>query len=656
MTDESETTEQAPDDSAEPDHSEKPNHSEEPDHKGETAQDPGLRRDWAKRATGLMAAAAIPLTFFFGMWAGAPSQPKAKTSTSAGAKPAKAKVWTCSMHPQIKLPDAGKCPICGMDLIPLEEDQGGGDPMRRVVLSDRAKALARIKTMVVQRGDTAIELRLLGRLEYDETGVRTITPWTGGRIDRLYVNNVGAKIKRGQVVASLYSPEIYAAQSDLLIARKQMKRLLKAIPTARDTAEAALESSRQRLRLLGVPPEEVKAMGKQNEPSRNVAVFSVYSGTVVEQLVHEGAYVKAGTPMYRISNLSKIWAQLDAYEGDLPRVSVGQRVSLEVSSFPGERFEGTVAFVDPIVDQRTRTAQIRVEVPNDKGRLSPGMFADAIVHTPQHAHADHKAPMVIPASAPLFTGQRSVVYVELPKKDKPTYEVRVVVLGPRAGQLYPVMRGLEEGERVVVRGAFALDSDLQIRGGHSMMSMEDDRDREARAPVRTDARFMQGLGAVLSAYLELQKKLAADELEGAKKAFAVLALRVAAFKPQTPKEARELWKTMAAPLRDAAKRGAKATELAHARRAFHEASDLVVEALRRFGNPIDAVAHARCPMALDGKGGQWLQTAEKVENPYFGAQMFRCGEIEQKLGKADHVGAPKNADTPPSSGATGHKH
>ncbi len=651
MTEPNDTPEQAPSEQAPSEQAPSEQAPSEQTQDSSKPQDRDLRRNWSKRAAGWVAAAALPLTFFFGMWAGAPNQPEAKTAATA-----KEKVWTCSMHPQIKLPDRGKCPICGMDLIPLQEDQGGGDPMRQVVLSDRAKVLARIKTMVVQRGDTAIELRLLGRLEYDETGVRTITPWTGGRVDRLFVNNVGAKIKRGQVVASLYSPEIYAAQSDLLIARRQMKRLLKAVPTARDTAEAALESSRQRLRLLGVPPEEVKAMGKQNEPSRNVAVFSVYSGTVVEQLVHEGAYVKAGTPMYRISNLSKIWAQLDAYEGDLPRVSVSQKVSLTVSSFPGERFEGTVAFVDPIVDPRTRTAQIRVEVPNDKGRLSPGMFADAIVHTPQQARADHKAPMVIPATAPLFTGQRSVVYVELPKRAEPTYEVREVVLGPRAGQLYPVMSGLKEGERVVVRGAFALDSDLQIRGGHSMMSREDDRDREARAPVRTDARFMQGLGAVVGAYLDLQKKLAADELESAKRAFAILALRVSAFKPQTPRAARDLYRTIAAPLGAAAKRGAKASELAHARRAFHETSDLVVEALVRFGNPVETVKLASCPMALDGKGGKWLQTADKVENPYFGAQMFRCGDIEQTVGKGDHLGPPKPPATPPSSAAAGHEH
>ena len=347
---------------------------------------------------------AVGVAFVFGLWVGAPDSKEEAATAEAGA------IWTCSMHPQIKLPEPGACPICGMDLIPLEQDDGAGDrPAEEIAISERAKTLAHIRVAPAVRADTSTELRLLGRLEYDETQVRTISPWVGGRIDRLFVSNLGATIRAGRAVASIYSPEAYAAQQDLLSARRQLDRLGDAIPAARRAAEQALESAEMRLKLLGVGPTTIK-----DQASRNVAVIAPYSGTVVEQLVNEGAYVKEGQPIFRIADLSMLWAQLDAYETDLPRVQLGQEVTLEVASLPGESFDGKVAFIDPLVDPMTRTAQIRVEVDNDDGRLSRGMFADAVIHADPNA----SAPLTIPKTAPLFTGTRSIVYVEIPKRDR----------------------------------------------------------------------------------------------------------------------------------------------------------------------------------------------------------------------------------------------
>ena len=221
------------------------------------------------------------------------------------------------------------------------------------------------------------------------------------------------------------------------------------------------------------------------------------------------------------------------------------------------------------------------------------------------------------------------------------------------------MSGLKDGERVVVRGAFALDADLQIRGGESMMTMDDDQAREARSPVEVSDKFLKGLAPVLEAYLEAHAKLASDDAEGAKEAYALLAKRVNAFDPRAPEEAREVWQKIAKPLLATARQAAKAADIAELRRGFGRASQRMIEALQRFGNPLSTpVRLAFCPMAFDNKGALWLQHAGEVENPYFGAEMHKCGEIRhsvverQRLGPhAGHLEKPKPAAAP-----TGHDH
>ncbi len=546
--------------------------------------------------------------------------------------------WTCAMHPQIQLPEPGSCPICGMDLVAVGgEGPSGAGSAERVVLSERGKALAQVQTEPVRWADAEVELRLLGKLEVDETKVRTITPWVGGRIDRLYVSSLGQRIRRGQAIASLYSPEIYAAQQDLLAAKRQVERLDRALPVARRAGGRALAAARTRLELLGVSSGEVDKMSARTSPARNVAVLSHYRGTVVEQLVHEGALVEPGQALFKIAELDTVWAQLDAYADDLARIEPDQRVTLLVSSLPGETFEGKVAFVDPVVDPRRRTARVRVEVPNGDGRLRPGMFVDAVVHAPEVEQA--AASLVVPASAPLFTGTRSLVYVELTGKERPSYEAREVELGPRAGDVYPVHSGLAEGERVVVRGAFALDSDLQIRGGRSMMSRPDDRERAARQPVDAPPAFVEGLRPVLERYVALSKVLSQDDPSGARQRFAALEKAALGFDPRAPEQARSAWRPLSRKLVSAARRGAHAEGLVAQRRQLDAASRLVIELLQRFGNPLEVPLRlAFCPMAFDDRGALWLQQAEQIENPYFGSEMFRCGEMRKTVAHSEHLG------------------
>ena len=569
----------------------------------------------------------------------------------AGAQGA---TYTCSMHPQIKSKEPGKCPICGMDLIPVQGESGAAGPPERVTLSERARALARIQTVPVRRsGNPSAELRLLGRVEADETKSRTVTAWLGGRIERLHVKVTGEKVKAGQAIATLYSPEVFAAHQDLIAARRQKERMEGASATARAAAGAALDASRDRLRLLGISEARVKAMADESQPSRLITISTPFAGTVVERMASEGAYVSTGEPLYRLADLSGVWVQLDAYERDLPSLRLEQSVEITVDALPDRTFDGKVAFIDPTLDMQRRTAQVRVEVENEEGLLRPGAFAQAIVRG--KAEEPGESPLVIPHTSPLFTGRRSIVYVEVPDAQAPTYEARVVRLGPRAGSAYPVVSGLREGERVVTKGAFALDADLQIRGGASMMSGPDDSDADSWEVIALTPPEKAELKSYMLAYLALQEALAADALHPAHSAANDLEKALGSLTFSHTKKAREVFSTLEPELRKHIAAILQAKDLGGARGPFEDLSLQMTNLLRSFGNVTDfELGVASCPMAF-GRGAKWVQKSGDLKNPYFGASMLDCGQIDHSLDPQTHLQAPVTAHETRAP-ALGHQH
>lgn len=587
------------------------------------------------------------------------ADPHAGHSKETGGK-VQATTWTCAMHPQIRQPEPGQCPICGMDLIPVTsgEAEGAADP-RRIVLSERARALSELRTSPVRRrADASARVRLLGRIEPNETTLRTVTAWTGGRIDRLHVNVTGERVRAGQVIATLYSPEVFAAHQDLLVAKRQLERMASSPGSSKDAASAALDAARERLRLLGLPDDELARMETEEQPTRAVTIRTPFAGTVIERMATEGAYVSTGTPLYRVANLSRLWVQLDAYESDLPRISVGQVVQVTVDSLPGEEFDGNVTFIEPTLDKMRRTALVRVEVENRDGRLRPGVFAEATVATGP-AKGD-QSPLVVPASAPLFTGRRAIIYVEEKTPDRTVYEARTVRLGPRLGNYYPVVAGLAEGERVVTRGAFAVDADLQIRGGASMMTSGDDREPGAfDTIIELSSSDRAELGPTVTAYLEVQAALAADDPNETQEAAKRLATAVAAVKFERSQSATKEWTHIARTLSRHAEHIASAKDLSGARTGFEPLSAAIEVLLRRFGNPLSAPLHlAFCPMAAGSQGASWIQRGAKIDNSYFGAAMRTCGEVKQQVAPGSYLKAEENskASAPPSAPAGGHQH
>ena len=429
-------------------------------------------------------------------------------------------IYTCPMHPEIRQPAPGRCPKCGMVLVPVKtgEEAASLGP-RTLVLTPEARALLEVETRPAERRFVAAEVRLVGHVDYDETRLRRITAWVAGRIDRLYVDYTGIHVNAGEHMVELYSPDLVAAQEELLQALKAVRETEASnVEIMRTTARATVTAARERLRLWGLKKEQIEAIEKRGTAEDHLTIYAPLGGTVVEKAAFEGAYVQPGSPIYTIADLTRLWVQLDAYESDLQWIRYGQEVTFTTEAFPGETFTGRIAFLSPVLDARTRTVKVRVNLPDPEGKLKPEMFVRGIVRSrvaasgkvmdpalagkwicSMHpevvrdapgacdlcgmplvtteslgyvaaAETDADRPLVIPASAALVTGTRAIVYVEVPGAEKPTYEGREVLLGPRAGDYYLVRGGLAEGEQVVTHGNFLIDSALQLEARPSMMN------------------------------------------------------------------------------------------------------------------------------------------------------------------------------------------
>lgn len=587
---------------------------------------------------------------------------------SAKAPSAEPTTWTCSMHPQIQQPEPGDCPICGMDLIPLVSDSGADEGPRTMSMSESSRALAEIQTTEVKKDYPEAEIRLVGKLDYDETLEKSLTARFPARIDKLFVNYKGIAVAKGDHLAKVYSPDLLSAQRELLTSYRA------------DPNSSITNAAREKLRLWDLVPEQIDAIIERGEAKDSFVLKAPIGGVVVTKKVKEGDYVKTGESLFKIVDLSRLWAYLDAYESDLPWLRYGQDVAFTVEAIPGETFHGQIAFIEPEVNRKTRTVPIRVNVPNPDGKLKPGMFVrsvvasrlaeDGKVYAPEFAgkwispmhpevvkdgpgqcdvcgmdlvpaeelgyvdHSTENAPLIVPSSAVLRTGKRAVVYVEKPNTERPTYEGREIVLGPRAGDFYLVTAGLEAGDRVVTNGAFKIDSALQIQAKPSMMNPAGggsmpghNHGGEAPASGETVPSPHAGMAMLeisddvapklLSPYLAMQSALAGDDLDTAK-AQAKVMMEITGHSGSLPEMLHDM---LAAETLDAFRKP-----------NFETLSNAMITAAKANPASFDSeLIIMHCPMVYGDRGADWLQTSEPLQNPYFGAMMLKCGEVKEKL-------------------------
>lgn len=481
-----------------------------------------------------------PQAFLLGLLAGAlllvvvPSGWLFRDPPSKGAMGAAgARRYACPMF--CTMQDApGTCPVCGMEMAPVT-DQG-----EQVRLDAHQRYMVGVRTAAVERSVAVHRVRALGKIRHDERREGSVTAWVGGRLERLFVDFTGVTVAEGAKVAEIYAPELVSAQDELISARRTWEAARRsespAAEALRRNARNVYDATRRRLRLLGLPDATLDAIEEGGEARDHLDIYANVGGTVIQKHVGAGDYVKTGQPLFTVVGLSNVWAVLDVFEQDAGAVFIGQQVDVAVPSLPGETFRGFVSFVDPVLDEQRRVVRVRVDLPNEDGRLKPGTFVDAHVlveltsegrvhdpippgawYSPTHPFHFQAEPgtcphsgvalvqkpgdpagrteagpvLLAPRSAVLEGGDRQLVYVMTqepgPVEDgrerwPAIYEPREVRTGFRVGDRVVVLAGLEETDLVVTRGQFLIDSQLQLTGKPSLMIPEAAGARAATDP------------------------------------------------------------------------------------------------------------------------------------------------------------------------------
>ncbi|UGU17374.1 efflux RND transporter periplasmic adaptor subunit [Sinomicrobium kalidii] len=543
-----------------------------------------------------------------------------------------AEIWTCSMHPQIRQNEPGKCPICGMDLIPLDKG-GGGDPAV-VEMSENAVKLANIQTVMVGKKAAEKVIRLNGKVVPDERKVYTQTTHISGRIERLTVNFTGERVGRGQTLAVVYSPDLVTAQEELLQAY-----------AIKDAQPELFEAAKQKLRNWKIGESRINTIISNQSTIQHFPIGADVNGIVIEKKVEPGDYVERGMPLYEIADLTRVWVLFDIYESEMVWIKEGSKVNYTIASLPGETFEGVISFIDPLINAQTRVATARVEISNKDERLKPGMFASGEIQIMPGSAAQEE--IAIPETAVLWTGERSVVYVKETTGNKVGFKLREITLGPSLGNAYVVKSGLREGDEIVVNGAFTVDAAAQLAGKPSMMNPEGgdagtghhhgtapENNTNGNPPVKMKI-SEEGKAAVekvMKAYMKLKNALVNDDktiaqqrLESVKSA--VTSVDMSLFEGAAHKH----WMVVRNELNENAESMNKATDIKAMRQYFKPFSETMIRMANAFG-PFSVTLYVQhCPMADSDKGANWLSLSDDIRNPYFGNKMLKCGEVTSEI-------------------------
>ena len=527
-------------------------------------------------------------------------------------------LWTCSMHPQIKLGEPGDCPICGMDLIPASQASSGSDNPMVFEMTPEAVALAQIHTTKIGGSNGSGELFLTGKIQTDERENAAITAKFPGRIEKLFVTFTGEQVKAGQRLATVYSPELLTAQRELLEAVK-----------SKSTFPQLYAAAKEKLKLWKLTDSQITEIEQSGTVREQFDILADQSGVVTQRNIAVGDYVSTGSVLFNVVNLNKLWVLLDAYESDLPLLSTGNEISFTVAGMPEENFKARISFIDPLLNANTRAASVRAEVTNSGGKLKPEMFVTARIQT---AKKPSSAGVTVPRTSVLWSGKRSVVYVKVPNSETPGFEMREVTLGNRMGDNYLIESGLQTGEEIVTNGVFAIDAAAQLSGQYSMMK------RPQTKSLEVSEEFRNQITGVADAYFQVKNGLVKDKLDESQKALAAIDQSLSKVNMGLVKDqAHNKWMEMLKGMKDARAKMASAKDIEEARKHFSMLSFHLLEMTETFGINKDVVYKDYCPMAFGDQGAYWLSEQKDITNPYFGASMLACGEVRQTYLKGQPV-------------------
>ena len=353
-------------------------------------------------------------------------------------------------------------PAAAQGTVAQADDPHAGHDMSAVEVNDGVvvmdPAMARSLGVVVveaQLAPVARAIRTTGSVTYDETRLTTITPKFNGFAERLHVNFTGQPVRRGQPLLEVYSPELVAAQEELLSALRMTAQLrASASPAVIERTAGLVDAARRRLLLWDISAAQVRQIEESGEVRRTLTMHAPSSGFVTEKMVQEGQAIGMGMPLYRLADLSTVWIEADVYEQDLRFVAVGEAVQVEITAHPQEPFSGRVSYIHPDVRADTRTTRVRIELANPGGRIKPGMYATVSIDAPVTQRA-----VVVPRDAVMHSGTHAMVFIE---EAPGTYRIREVTVGVDAGGQTQILSGLLAGERVVSRANFLIDSESRL--------------------------------------------------------------------------------------------------------------------------------------------------------------------------------------------------
>lgn len=548
----------------------------------------------------------------------------------------KSQVWTCSMHPNIRQNEPGKCPICGMELIPLQSGLSEDNPLE-IRMSSTAMKLASIQTALVLSSIPEKEVRLNGKVQPNEQNVYSQTSHIPGRIEQLKVNITGEYVKKGQVIAYVYSPDLVTAQKELFEAYK-----------IRETQSALYQASREKLKNWKLTEMQIDEIIEKGSTIEQFPIMADVSGIVISKNVNLGDYLKQGSVLYQIADLSQLWILFDVYESDMPWVKVGDEVSYAVESLPGQSFSGKINFIDPVINPKTRVAKARISVLNAGLKLKPEMFVSGVIKSPIKLGG---ASIIVPKTAVMWTGKRSVVYVKSNTDAGVAFMMREVTLGPSLGDSYIIEEGLEAGEEIAIHGTFSIDAAAQLAGKPSMMSptggavmtghnhgastssnTEYSENEMSVKPIQLSSKAEKAISALFESYLSLKDALVNDKFDQAVSEAKDLRENIDGISmTMFEGEAHNLWMQEGIPLNALIKEMVNSKDIEAARKPFKPLSMYLIKIAKAFDPMEKPLFVQHCPMADDFKGADWLSKEESVMNPYYGASMLTCGEVTDTI-------------------------
>ena len=401
-------------------------------------------------------------------------------------------IWSCSMHPQIMLSEPGDCPICGMDLIQDNSSQAGL-ALNEIKMTENAMALANIQTTVLgnesfNRNDNSISVS--GKIVINEENNSVQSSYFNGRIERLHISYKGQQVSRGQLLAIIYSPQLVAAQQELITAASLKK-----------SQPALYKAVRNKLKNWKLSEKQITDIESSGKIRENFNIHATVSGNVSQVMANEGDYVKQGQPILKVSNLSNVWVQFDAYENQIMQFKIGQKIAINTNANPNKNYDATVSFIDPILNTTTRTVTIRATIANKEGFLKPGMFVTGKIRISPTSTVSRS--LTIPDSAVLWTGKRSIVYVKT-SPNEPIFEMREITLGIKSGDYYQVIDGLKNGDAIVTNSIFTVDAAAQLQGKNSMMNKHKNHTIISDGELSVSKELESTLKAVLPQYLKMK--------------------------------------------------------------------------------------------------------------------------------------------------------